>query len=343
METQKKPRILYFDVMNLLACFAVVVQHHNNHMHSFDGSPSWAVSLLLECLCYWSVPIFLMVSGANLLDYRKKYDTKTFFRKRFLRAAIPWLIWSVVLLGWKVYTGQLKSQEHTWLSYVQLVLSNNVEGVYWFFGTLFGLYLMTPVLTRLTEHRRVLWYIVIGIFVFSLLQPLVGDYLPFGTWFVDFLRNSLVIYFLLGYLLNTARLTRGQRILLYLAGIAAVVFRFGVSYFHSHAIGQASLLVRGNKMCNAVVCGSALFVFLKQVRWEKWLPKWFQKLVPILASCSFGVYLIHKMVIYHLRGFLELPISSIQWKTVWPLATYLICIAVIALLRRIPVLRKYIC
>lgn len=343
MDKKITSRILCFDVMNVLACFAVVVQHHNSHMHSFDGSFSWAVSLVLECLCYWSVPIFLMVSGANLLDYRKKYDTPTFFRKRFLRVAVPWLIWSVILLIWKVSTGQIRSDGQTLLSYAQLVLSNNVEGIYWFFGTLFVLYLMTPVLTHLTAHRRLLWYMVIGIFLLSVLQPLAGDYLPIGSGYIDALRNSLLVYYLLGYLLNTTEFTRKQRIILYLMGIAAVVFRFSVSFFHSHAIGAASLAVRGNKMCNAMICSAALFVFLKQVDWNRLLPSKIQALLPTLASYSFGVYLLHRVVIWHLRELLGLGISSLKWKTICAPLTYVVCIAVIALLKKIPVIKKYIC
>ena len=342
MEEKKPHRVLYFDVMNILACIAVVFQHHNSHMHSFDGSFSWTVSLAMECLLYWSVPIFLMISGANLLGYHNKYDTKTFFRKRFMRVVIPWLLWSLVMLVWKIITGQLK-QEPSLQYCLKLLLSNNVEGIYWFFGTLFLLYLGTPLLSRLTPYRKLLWYTVAVIFGLSAIQPILGEYLPIPPAIIDSLRNSLVIYYLLGYLLNTTQLTKKQRIALYLAAVISVAIRFSVSYVTSVEAQATTLVVRGNKMCNAIVASSALFVFWKQVRWEKWIPRKIQAMLPVLASYSFGVYLLHRIVIYHLRDFLGLGLSSLRWKTLWAPVSYLICIAVIAVLKKIPVLKKYIC
>ena len=67
----------------------------------------------MECGLYWAVPVFLMITGVNLLNYREKYDTSTYFRKRVMRTVIPWLAWSFLVLGWKVATGQLILEEKT--------------------------------------------------------------------------------------------------------------------------------------------------------------------------------------------------------------------------------------
>lgn len=32
-------------------------------------------------VCYWALPIFFMLSGANLMKYTDRYDTKTFLKK----------------------------------------------------------------------------------------------------------------------------------------------------------------------------------------------------------------------------------------------------------------------
>lgn len=53
-------------------------------MELFIGNPTiraWNTSLIVECLFYFAVPVFVMLSGANLMNYRKKYDTKTFLLK----------------------------------------------------------------------------------------------------------------------------------------------------------------------------------------------------------------------------------------------------------------------
>jgi len=78
----KKQRVLYFDLLNIAACFAVICIHHNGLAHTYAANRVWKECLLAEVGCYWAVPVFLMLSGANLMNYREKYSTKTFFKKR---------------------------------------------------------------------------------------------------------------------------------------------------------------------------------------------------------------------------------------------------------------------
>ncbi len=37
----------------------------------------WVSANLLETIFYFALPVFFMISGATLLDYRSKYSTKT--------------------------------------------------------------------------------------------------------------------------------------------------------------------------------------------------------------------------------------------------------------------------
>lgn len=340
---KKKTRYLYLDVMNILACIAVVTAHHNNQLHTFEDSWRWTFSLGVECLVYWAVPVFLMISGATLMGFHQRCSLKTYFTRRFTRTVIPWLLWSIGMLIWKTHTGQITVEEPGFSAYAGLILRNGVEGIYWFFGTLFGCYLMIPVLTYLTPYRKALWYGVALIFTLSLLQPLVSLWTPLSDDGVNAVRNSLIVYILLGYLLNTAEFSKKQRLALYFAGIMAVVFRFSVTYLVSMDTQTTSLLVRGTKMCNTIVFSSAVFVFLKNVDWERIIPQKAKKLVTTLASYSFGVYLLHKVVIYYELEFLGLTLKSMAFKTVCVALTYGISVLIIYCLKKIPLIGKYIC
>ena len=93
-----KSRITYFDILNILACFAVLSLHHNGIVHNFNvNTLAWKQSLMFEVLFYWAVPIFFMLTGATLFGYRNKYSTQDFFKKRVFRAIVPFIIWSIVL------------------------------------------------------------------------------------------------------------------------------------------------------------------------------------------------------------------------------------------------------
>lgn len=61
MGEQKKQRLLYIDILNILACLAVISLHHNGLVHSFEDTLAWRESLVVECGLYWAVPVFLMI------------------------------------------------------------------------------------------------------------------------------------------------------------------------------------------------------------------------------------------------------------------------------------------
>lgn len=77
----KGERVVYFDLLNIVACLAVVFLHCNNMVFTYAPGKNWAFGLGIEVVFYWAVPIFIMISGANLMKYRDRYDTKTFFQK----------------------------------------------------------------------------------------------------------------------------------------------------------------------------------------------------------------------------------------------------------------------
>ena len=79
----KNKRILYFDILNILACLSVVFLHSNSIVHTYTQLRAWKTALIFEVVLYWAVPVFIMLSGATLMKYKERYDTKTFFKKRF--------------------------------------------------------------------------------------------------------------------------------------------------------------------------------------------------------------------------------------------------------------------
>lgn len=77
-----KKRIIYYDMLNIAAAFGVVCMHCNGIVHSYSNTSVWKQSLIVEVLAYWAVPIFFMLSGATLLKYQERYDTRIFIKKR---------------------------------------------------------------------------------------------------------------------------------------------------------------------------------------------------------------------------------------------------------------------
>lgn len=340
MNNMKKKRIIYFDIMNIFACIAVITLHHNGIVHSFKNTIAWKESLVAECVFYWAVPVFLMISGANLLNYREKYSTKDFFKKRIVRTVIPWIAWSIIMLFWKLNTGQIELEEKSLGYIVELIANYKVESVYWFFGALFACYLAIPVFSALVKERKILWYVVALNFIFLSCLPALKTWFDFQWGLSVPVTGSLIIYVLLGYLIETSKLNRCKRILIYILGLSGLLFRFVYTYINSMKTQVTDTSIKGYVMFHAVFLSVAVFVWLKNVRWEKWLPEWLIKILPQISSCSFGVYLIHKIVMYYERNIFELSTESHIWRIAFIPVTYLVSLGIIFILKKIPVIKN---
>ena len=107
-----KERIVYFDVLNVVSCFSVVCLHCNCYIHSFAKDEWWWLRVLIEVVFYFAVPVFFMLSGATLFDYRNRYSLSTFYKKRIQRTFIPFLFWGGVF-------------------YVLYIIYIGVDNIYW--------------------------------------------------------------------------------------------------------------------------------------------------------------------------------------------------------------------
>lgn len=82
----------YIMLVNVLSMLAVVYMHVNNCFWTFSTERYWKSADVIESVMYFAVPCFFMISGANLMDYRKRYDTKTFLIKRTKKTIIPYIL-----------------------------------------------------------------------------------------------------------------------------------------------------------------------------------------------------------------------------------------------------------
>lgn len=171
-EKSKSERIVYYDILNILACFCVILLHCNGMAHVYSNNRGWYISLIFECIACWAVPVFFMLTGATLMDYRKKYDTKTFFKKRVLKTLIPFVAWAIIVFIWKKTNNIIKIDDLSVRGIMNFMILGNEEVTYWFFWAIFSIYLCLPVLSHLTEdkHRKILWYIAIVSAIFNSAQ-----------------------------------------------------------------------------------------------------------------------------------------------------------------------------
>ena len=95
-----------FDILTILACLMVVFFHCNMLFYDYSDTLSWKTSVIERCIVYSAIPIFFMLTGAKLMEYRKRYSTKEFAKKRLLRVGIPFVFWNVFYILFNTFMGR---------------------------------------------------------------------------------------------------------------------------------------------------------------------------------------------------------------------------------------------
>ena len=338
----KNKRILYFDILNILACLSVVFLHSNSIVHTYTQLRAWKTALIFEVVLYWAVPVFIMLSGATLMKYKERYDTKTFFKKRFSKILIPWIIWSFVL--YIVYN----HRNINILQFGKDFLYCKIESIYWFFPLILYLYCLIPVLSIIAEkeeNRKMLKAIFLFIFIFrAIIYPIcVMCNIEFPTVFKDFIsQNGYLMFLILGYLLSTTNVPKKKRIIIYILGLFAIVFKYCYTYYFSIKEGKLNNDLFDYCAFTSVLLAIAVFVFIKNINWEKIIGKLHitPNMIAKISSYSFGVYLIHIIIKIQGTKFLKLNPYGIIYRTVGAIVIYIISVIAVWIMKKIPIIRK---
>ena len=147
--TRKSESIM---LMNVISMLAVVYLHANDCFWTFSTDRYWKSANIIEAGLYFAVPCFFMITGANLLDYRQRYDTKTFLIKRAKKTVLPYIFWSFIGIGFNICMHNLQWNNVT-IKYVitGLVNGGSIVTTYWFFMPLYAAYLAIPLFSAVEK------------------------------------------------------------------------------------------------------------------------------------------------------------------------------------------------
>ena len=350
MEVKKaKKRYPYIDVLNIVAILGVLFLHHNFGAINYEPNGRWALDVVTKVLFRYAVPVFIMISGATLLGYREKYDTKTFFKKRFMKLLVPAICWIVLMYAWRVFI----LKDPAFLNFAPKNIFNNIinsyeNDNYWFIYLILGIYLTIPILSHIAEkkNKRTLQYAIIAMFAFNSILPAFCDIVR-----ADYNPNlalnlgNYIIYIFLGYYIHTFPIKKERRHLIYAASIAALILNYALTLIVSHDRGSFFDMCTVNTAPLSILYSAGLFVFIKYafatVRSKK-----LSGLLSKLAGCSFGIYLSHFIVMWYmewlLRNIAHFSTKSFAYRFLFPFVTYALCLGLVLLVKKIPLIRRIV-
>lgn len=307
-----REHLVYVDVLNIIACFAVVMLHVSLNVFNPLGD-HWVRAVLFQAIAIFAVPVFFMISGMNLIGYSDKYDTRTFFKKRAWRVGRALILASLFcyvlfcMFPFSFYGAEQYAGKFGLLDLLVRFLTNSVNDTYWFLYTIIYLYILTPLLTRAKTSKKLLEYLLLILFSVSFVIPLIEKMgVPkeyFGTLFNwPFFASSSLFYYILGFYIKKyvkelppIWLTAGMFV------VSAAAMFFGGLYtngyfsqrsetYSNYVIGTASPL-----------CAlEAVSLFLLLMSAEEHLKKYPSKVlrgVKEISGASLGVYLFHILII----------------------------------------------
>ncbi len=340
----QKERVLYFDVLNIFSCFCVIWLHCNGALYSYEQTGLWRLSLLVQVLCHFAVPAFFMISGANLMNYREKYSTRTFVSKRVLRTLIPLLIWSAVVLLWKFHMEILYPDDFRYI--VFLFLTSSIETVYWFFFPLFCIYMCIPVLSLIANEKNKKYFLymaLMGIFFNSLL-PFLSDYfnLGYSKHILFPMAAGFLPYALLGYYFANTELPKPVTWIIYAVSIACALYMYYGTAAMSLESGGLNKDLIDYQSFVSYGFAAGVFLFFKNRSFHFLDRPRLRKAVATISGASFGIYLIHVLTMEFLIRLADLTTYSFQWQLFGAIPVYFIALAVVLLVKKIPYLGKIV-
>lgn len=346
-----KDRQICFDVLKIIAAFAVVMLHVSAQ-HWFYvklKTPEWRAFNLYDGSVRFAVSLFAMISGALFLS--KDRPIRSIYGKYVLRIVTAFLFWSALYAAISLYRGTPLSD----------AVKEAIKGHYhlWYLYMIVGLYMIVPFLRPVVRNRTLLRYFLILSFLVGIVVPqtvaILAVFRPNSAAFVQsvwdqaylYLPFGYSFYFVLGYWLDRIELTKRRTALaaaLVIAGTAAtVLLTKRINYYMlDFRLQHKIVLFYQDETVNVAMTSCGVFLLGKGLFQRPYSAR-AQKAITVLSKATFGVYLVHPILI---DAFKALGLDTITFNPYLsvPVITILVFLAsfvVSLILNQIPFVKKY--
>jgi surface polysaccharide O-acyltransferase-like enzyme len=338
---QSSNTIPWVDFARFVGTYLVVLAH----IQGWGAGPDGAV-VFYYTISRVGVPIFFLISGYLLLS--KSEDLTTFFKKRAARVIIPFLVWSI--LYDLLYSMPFEETGVTFEGILRMfirILRGPRAGHLWFFYSLIGLYLLTPILRVFVSkaNKPELYYYIALWFLAAPVLFIVEGLTHLKNGFEIYYTGGYVGYLLIGYYLGKLEFTPLMKRVAFAAFVLGFLFSFSVFYYNIPPV-ENELPFRSYPSLNIVLMSVGAFVLVRMIG-EK-VPNFILRVSGWISRSSFGIYLFHFMLADWITlawknlGFNPAVGNTLIVQPVVATVVFLLSWAVIYILSTLPVLRTIV-
>lgn len=346
---QHSEREIYLDILRIMATFAVIIIHiAAQNWHKVDiNSYEWKAFNIYDSIARWSVPVFVMISGALFLN--KTQSIKKIYKKYILRIITAFGFWSFFYAVIAFFNG----------SDFKSAIYSFIIGNYhmWFLYMIVGIYIITPLIGEITKNDLLTKYFIIISLLFAVIIPnFISTISIINSNLGDFTQSIInkinlqmvlgyTIYYILGYYLSKKDISRtASKFIYYLGGLGFILTIF-LTYIISQYKGKANGVFYDYFSLNVLLESLCVFVVIKKIFKYKIINDKIKNIIYLLSKYSFGVYLIHPFIIDVLNKTININSLSFNAIIAVPIVSIIVfCISFLisSILNKIPILKKYI-
>lgn len=323
-------RNISIDLLRILACIAVIMVHTVGVPVAYDRVPfeslDYYICMVWSGCIRWAVPVFVMITGYFMLDPQKTVTTKSIFSKRLPRIVCALIFWSMA------YAAVLHCPIYPF---------GSQEAHFWYLGMLIGLYLAIPILRHIAARIDLLEYFLLAwlaIETYKFTCNFITK--PFSTQPTIFATYGG--YCLLGYYIRWLATQHSKkyaclRRMIYILGIIGTIIT-GIGGAINIDIDE---YISGYASPNVIFCSAAILLFFAMHPIT--LASKHQKIVKHISGCTFGIYLVHLLILIETYNrFHRIITSTVPHLLVTIAFAFCAGYVITLILKQIPVINKYI-
>ncbi len=294
----KKERIFYYDALRAFAIIAVIICHLDHFFGPLTTPTQIIAQMTFHDIGRIGVPIFLMISGALLLN-RSYPSLSDFLKRRFTRIIYPFIFWIILILGQLYYHGY--NTKFIWGVFI------GEPSVTWYFWTLIGIYLFIPIINSFVKEyglKGVEYFLAIWFFTMILKT---FNFYPLWTNFNLDMFAGYIGYPLLGYWLANKKFNLSDKKLCIIGFVTLIISLSVFVFLHYNKI---NLIANIYQNIPIIFMGTGLFLFIMCLdrlnKFNRVKDNIIGKAIISLSVCSYGMYFSHVIVVkalsYHNPG-----------------------------------------
>lgn len=297
-------RDVSIDVLRILCCLMVIAIHATPEYESYitlgAARADEIQGLLVQAFVRGGLPIFFMISGLYILNSEQE-NLSAFYKKKLLRILVPFLVFSSLhffILGYRDPNANLLSL--TWGFLSGLNSPSALGPHFWFIYSLVGLYLISPLVSLFLKSidSGMAWKVILGLLAIKAynlysIRSVTGIAIPdIDVW---------LLYFLIGGLLVRIK---PPPILVSLAILmASWMVTCLLVYIQAHYLTDVKFRPFDGGLNMYAFSISACLIFLSL---KIQLPSLMEKMVIFVSKGTYGIFLIHVLVLFELGARIDL-------------------------------------